>query len=104
MEAVRQLGFPEENGLDVFFNRADTLPAYDSQRKQLSETLKRLEDIGRTIKEDLVDAARQLVSKVEARRVVFASEECNPRNLDEIMKIVSATTLIARLSELTIGF
>lgn len=103
LNVVRRLGFPEEDGLGVFLNHADALPAYDSERKQLSKTLGRLEDIEKTIKEDLVGAARQLVSKVEARRVVFASEEYNPRNHDEIMKRVSATALIARPSELTIG-
>lgn len=77
LKAAQQLEFPEENELSIFLNHAyaDGLPKYGGQRKQLSETLKRLEDIKKSIKEDLADKTRQLISKV----FIFPTRYCNSR-------------------------
>lgn len=64
LKAAQQLEFPGENELSIFLNHADGLPKYNGQRKQLSETLKRLKDIEKSIREDLADKTRQLISKV----------------------------------------
>lgn len=66
LKAARQLKSPGEDGLGVFLNHAysDGLSKYDGQQKQLCGTLKRLEDIEKSIKEDLADETHQLISKV----------------------------------------
>lgn len=66
--AARQLELPEENGLGVFLNhvglRLDVLATDGGGREELSEVLRKLEDIKRTIREGLVDETRRLISEV----------------------------------------